>query len=507
MDHLEADRQDPSSAGLLLVFVLITAGVMTHYGAFKWYGLLMMVCALGLAVWLHLRPGLRAVSADGLLLGIVLAFLAAITYTRSGQNEIYEIYRLPGVARPFKHVNAYGMAIRFLATGAFIMALTYLAAAWDRMRWIARGRFFALLLIAVSFRPLILRSAPIPRIDVFVSQTLGAKGLLLKLTPATARNARLKRYAETPSEARTLGKSLNVYSMTFPSPYWSEERLGPRFDRYGKPLRGAWFDHYAYPPSTLYANALSWLAFGDVRMGWAICDLIGALCIYLLAARMSPGPKHRRFRELLTLAFLCMPRSLFVLEQSWTEPLMAAALGVVALVLARPTHPLIRGVALGVFFSSKQYSVLAGPLLLKLRRCRLPAWVVGAIVGVALALPFALWNWDAIWNDLVGFFLKSEGRPDGLSVYAAVKRFGHEIPWWVVAPTWLGGVGFFSWRMKRTLAGMLFSSASVWLFFFMLGKQAFINYWHLILFTLLLAVAATPQEPPAPSEGFHKAAG
>ena len=240
----------------------------------------------------------------------------------------------------------------------------------------------------------------------------------------------------------------------------------------------------------MYANALSWWGFKDVRVLWAVCDLLGALFIYLLARRMNPGEGGRRFCELVTLAFLFLPRSLFVLEQSWTEPLCVATLGGLAVLLAKRTHSVWRGVLLGLFFSSKQYVALAALPLLKLRRCRLSAWVVGAAVGVLLVVPFALWNWEALCHDVLGFFLKSEHRPEALSLAGGLKRHGYELQWWLVTPLWAAGVGFFTWRMKRTLAGMLFATTSIWLVFFLVGKQAFMNYWYLIMYGLLLAAAA-----------------
>jgi hypothetical protein len=39
---------------------------------------------------------------------------------------------------------------------------------------------------------------------------------------------------------------------------------------------------------------------------------------------------------------------------------------------------------------------------------------------------------------------------------------------------------------------MLFAAAGAWMFFFLLGKQAFMNYFYMIAFTLLLAVSASP---------------
>jgi high-affinity Fe2+/Pb2+ permease len=75
-----------------------------------------------------------------------------------------------------------------------------------------------------------------------------------------------------------------------------------------------------------------------------------------------------------------------------------------------------------------------------------------------------------------------------------------ELPAWVSLGVWLAGVAWLTWKMPRTLAGWLFSMATSWLIFFLVGKQAFINYYYFISFTLLLAVAASPQEGVSVSE-------
>jgi len=491
---------------MLLVFVLVGVGSTVHYGAFKWHALILMLVALGVCFRLHLRQRLTSASAEAVLLGLLPVFLAFIACMAVGHNQTLVYYRLPGVVRPYQRYDGYGMAIRILATVGFVLALTYIGLQWRRHSRKVAARFAVLVLIAVSCRVLILKSSPTPVIDVFVSQTTGAKGLLLQLTPESRREA----WAESLTtydgkidrdELWTLSRWHNVYAMVFPSPYWNPEQAGPRFDGEGRLFKQAWFDHYGYPPATVYANALSWWAFRDVRGLWVLCDLIGALCIWTVVRRTRPGPDGRRFGELVTLVFLFMPRSLFIIEQSWTEPLAVASLGVFAVLLLRPASALARGVAMGVLFSGKQYVVLAAPLIWKLRRCKPAAWLAAGLVGIALILPFALWDWSALFHDVLGFFLKSPPRPDALSIYGAFSRYGHEIPWWVVAPLWLAGVAFFTWRMQRTLAGMLFSTASVWLFFFMLGKQAFMNYWYLILYALLLAVAATRRTAPNASPG------
>ena len=247
-----------------------------------------------------------------------------------------------------------------------------------------------------------------------------------------------------------------------------------------------------YPPTSVYLPMVFWYLFGDVRTAWVACDLAAALMIYLLARRMRPG--QNRFHELVTAAFLFLPRSLYVLENAWTEPLMAAALGGLALAMATARGPLLTGCLMGVWLTSKQYVVLAVPLLVRLRRASVNAWLWAAVAGIALTLPFIIWDFRALVSRTLLFFFESPGRADSLSVYGAMARSGVELPAWASVGIWLLGVAWLTWKMPRSLAGWLFSMATSWLIFFLVGKQAFMNYYYFISFTLLLAVAASPRE-------------
>jgi len=489
----------PSSCDILLVLLLVVAGTTVRWGAFSWEGLALMLCATGLCFWLHMRPAsaIQTLDAQGrkereerrggkrspgwaspfsplpsvgqhhclncserpawqgpstesFLAGIVVAFIALICVLKSGRHESMLLDRLPLLGREFRRLNGYGLAIKLLSAGALLIGLSYVTRVEGLLRKLVKCRFALLVVVAVALRVLMLFSTPEPHIDVFISQTEGAKGLL---------------------------EGKNVYAMEFLSPY-----TGART-----------FDHYGYPPAAFYPAFLSWFCFKDVRAGWLLCDLLAAFLMFRLALRVNPGPEHKRFRELLLLAFLFLPRTLFVLEQSWTEPLVLVSLAGFALAVASGRGAGLTGCLLGLWLGSKQYVTVAIPFILKLRRCRTSTWGVAAITGVVLALPFALWDFAALKHDVFDFFLQSRGREDALSIYGALMRHGYQMPWWLVTPIWLAGLAWFTWKMQRHLAGWLFSTAGMWLFFFMLGKQAFMNYFYLIMFTLLLAVAATPQ--------------
>lgn len=276
----------------------------------------------------------------------------------------------------------------------------------------------------------------------------------------------------------------NVYTMIrmkrIPSPYEPD-----------KPIA-----NYAYPPSVIYCNCISWLLFKDVRAAWAILDVLAALLMYALARRCNPGEKGERLCQLLPLTFLFLPRSLFVIEQSWTEPLVVVSMAGFALAAESGRWPALTGGLLGLWLSSKQYVALAIPMILKLRRWRLTTWICAVAVGLALVLPFAVWDFRAMMENVLYFFLKSPARGDALSLYGFAVALGvSPSAGWIGAAAaclWIGALAWFTWKMPRNLPGMLFAAAGMWIFFFLFGKQAFANYFYLVGFTLLLAVAASP---------------
>ena len=99
------------------------------------------------------------------------------------------------------------------------------------------------------------------------------------------------------------------------------------------------FTHFGYPPSVIYCNCVSWLLFKDVRAVWVVFDMLAALLMYLLARRCNPGEQGARLCELLPLTFLFLPRSLFVIEESWTEPLVVVSMAGFALAIHRAAGP------------------------------------------------------------------------------------------------------------------------------------------------------------------------
>jgi len=107
------DGRDVSASAMLLVFVLVAAATSVHWGAFKWRALFLLMCAVGMCVWVH------------------LVFLGTIAHMNAGQNEVFERYVVPGVSHPWKQVNVYGRSIHFLSAVGMVLSLTYVVGRWD----------------------------------------------------------------------------------------------------------------------------------------------------------------------------------------------------------------------------------------------------------------------------------------------------------------------------------------------------------------------------------------
>jgi len=527
----------PSASAILLVFLLYVAGTTCNWGLLSWWGVILVLSAVALAFWFHVRPRWNGPSPEAMLIGIFIACVAANCWLPAGQEQSQVTGQSDmtwAQALASERLTGYGIAVKLSAAAALILGMSYFSRSVTR---IVRWRFPALILIAVAMRLLMMFSTPSPTIDVFYSQAAAGMGL------ANGKNVYQMHFLwpnhtlytieiVRDGAKETISGGLEEFSGAAPGATADDavevnltssgpRHLGYRLARGQKVIavvpfspaatlgikvgdviekivrRPDEFTNYAYPPEVVYCNCISWLLFGDVRALWAVFDVLAALMMYFVARRFNPGAEGARLCELLPLTFLFLPRSLFVIEQSWTEPLMAVTLGAFALGVASGRGSAVTGALLGLWLSSKQYAVLAIPATLKLRRLRPVAWVWTISVGLALVVPFAIWDCHAMMQDIFVFFVKSGGRGDALSLYGLFLTLGVALPpaltGAVVACLWIGGVIWFTRKMPRNLSGMLFAMAGTWIFFFLLGKQAAPNYFHLVDFTLLLAVAASPR--------------
>lgn len=167
-----------------------------------------------------------------------------------------------------------------------------------------------------------------------------------------------------------------------------------------------------------------------------------------------------------------------------------------ATIYAAVRRPRLLPIALGLFLASKQYNVLALPFFGFL----LPSFswkkyarlsLVSVLVAAATLVPFAFWNFRALWHDLVMFHLDQPFRPDAISFAVALPFFLR------IGPLLL--LGFILICVRKTKPNPAIFVAGYGmavLLFFSFGKQAFTNYYFLVCYSFLLAALVVYQTSP-----------
>lgn len=251
---------------------------------------------------------------------------------------------------------------------------------------------------------------------------------------------------------------------------------GPGMVANGRVLEG-----FQYTPLTLVWDLPGYL-FGDVRLSYVLAVIVSALILFAL----SPD-----FRGLGIASFLLLSPLTFMVEsRGFTEPLiyMTLCATVYAAVKKRWWLP----IALGLFLASKQYNVLALPLIAYFvhpLRAKSYWKLTGISVGIAAAtiLPFAVWNPRGLWHDMVLFHLRQPYRLDSLS-------FSVPFPWIMkVGPVLV--LAFVIWAVRagnRSAAMFPAAYGVVLLLFFCTSKQAFPNYYFLAGQAFFISIVSLP---------------
>ena len=314
--------------------------------------------------------------------------------------------------------------------------------------------FPAVLALHLAAGVWMLRASPSPAIDVVTVHRAAIAGLL---------------------------RGRNPYSITFQNIYGPDSPFyNPQAVSGDQVLFG-----YPYPPLSLVLAVPAQLLAGDYRyLELASLVLAGAFIGY---ATRSTNAK------LAAVLFLTTPRIFFVLEQGWTEPVAVLLLALT--VWAGGRRPALASWASGLLLVSKQYLVLAAPIVLRMawKNGRItPTFVVRSLIaGSVVTLPFLLWNPRAFVETVVLLQAREPFRLDSLSLlsWAARAGWGQGSFLWPLAA---GAVAtaFAMWRTPNTPAGAAASVSLSALAAFVFGSKAFCNYYFFVVGALCCTVAA-----------------
>jgi hypothetical protein len=451
----EPGAPEPSAPGLLFAAAALGCALQVNFGQYHPIALVWLTLALPLCVLSVVVRGsalLRALAGKAswvIGVGLSVQFILLLTCSPGATG------RLAGNGAALWPFRAGIVA----AAGLAVVALV-----WKGR--LGRTCLVAMLAVHAAVGAWVLRAAPDPGVDVVLFQRESSRALL---------------------------HGDNPYSITFPNPYADPSKFyGPGVVRDGRLDFG-----YPYPPLSLLLAVPGHL-LGDFRFA----QLAAMTAAGALIALARPG----RLATAAAATLLFTPRGFFVLEAGWTEPFAVLLLAATVYVACR--RPGALPVPLGLLFAVKQYlpiALLLVPLLpvTARQKHRSLAWRAVA-VAAAVTLPLALWDPPAFVRSAALLQFRQPFREDALSYLAGVfHATGWQAPSWVAFALVIPVAAVCLRQCPRTPAGFAAALALVCFVFFAFGKQAFCNYYHLVIGALCCAagtagpVIGSAENPPS----------
>jgi hypothetical protein len=251
---------------------------------------------------------------------------------------------------------------------------------------------------------------------------------------------------------------------------------------------------YVYMPLTLLMTVPGFM-LGDIRY-----SMIAALAIAaLLMGLMRPG----RLGWAAAAGLLFMPRTFYVIDLSWTEPLVVLLL---ALTIFCAIHfPKLTPFAFGLLLASKQHmpvALLLAPLLFGWEwRGLLRAVAYSILTALVVTLPLVLPDVGAFVHSAVLFQLHQPYRPFALSFLVIGYQSAANPPSAIIGLVALiVTVGLVLWRLRPSPANFSAAVAMSYFVFFAFNKHAFMNYYFFVIAALWCSVAALDLPTPAIAE-------
>jgi hypothetical protein len=287
--------------------------------------------------------------------------------------------------------------------------------------------------------------------------------------------------------ANALIHGINPYTIHCPDIYPPE--LSARFYGPGATLNGMVQAGYLYMPLTLFMSLLGSL-LGDCRYASLIAMAISASLI----AYARPG----RFSKIAAAFLLFTPVFPLMLYCAWTDSYVVLMLTVVWFCYCRSKRCL--PYAVGLLFVSKQYMVLITPLALllinrpwRLRDIVAFSWRV-IVAGAIVTLPLALWNIQEFMNSAVLFHFHQPFRWDSMSFLALARS--ENLAQWVWLPFAIAITTMIAivWIDQRHRVNFFFAIGITLILFFAFNKQAFANYYYVVIGSFCCALAAESED-------------
>lgn len=247
---------------------------------------------------------------------------------------------------------------------------------------------------------------------------------------------------------------------------------------------------YSYLPGVALMTTPFKFVLGDVRYAWVACTLLASFLIWRLA-----GP---RFGPALASLITIQPLWVFLIDRAWPEPMAFAAL-CCTVWSVRTRRYAVAILAFGLALATKQTLVVLIPLAAWWPEFGLRRTFHSALVAAGIVLPWLLWDPRGLLHDTVTFHLTLPPRMDALSLQSLLLRHGVHVPIAVSLSVTILAIVFVARLLPRNAFGFALGSALVLLVFDLSFKVAFFNEHSIVLWLVILALAAADSSPTAGS--------
>lgn len=429
---------------LIIIYILLLFGYIFTHGFYSFTGFILILLSFFLLLFLSFK---KSTSTNTLTLFLFFTLMTSLTLT---------LFLYGGLYQQNKTLIIFSqLLIFFLIPFSFLYLKDYSA----RFYFFNKQKFIVFLIVAILLRIFMIISSPHPKIDVFDQLRIGSKELL-----------QLK----------------NPYQLTFPKVYENQIPI-----------------IYAYLPGSAIILAPFSAIFNDHRVALILADLGSALILFLLLKKQKKNLSgdERMVAEIIPLIYLFNPMSLFVIEQSWLDPLMTFFLFLFFYFYLKKRNSLLAFFLLGIALTIKQTLILIIPSLLGLR-LRIPQMVTIFITMAFIIIPFFVWSpkdfifdvtgakQNQIYNlapvkaslNFTGFFYQFIGKDLSVVAHLLVFILFLFIVFTITKKSFLG---FLHNYILITFAATLFFT------------QAFLNYYTFLssLILFLFAASILPEKP------------
>ncbi len=240
-------------------------------------------------------------------------------------------------------------------------------------------------------------------------------------------------------------------------------------------------DFYSYLPGMIFLTLPFVLFFNDPRFAVIAAELLIAFIIYRICRKNND-------RYIFPLLLLNNPISLYMVEQSYTEPIILFLLVLFAWSYFSNKR-FAAFLSFGIALASKQYVVFLLPLIMRLKMDfkKILFIIFGAILTASVFIvPFYIWSPSDFWHDAVLLQLNFSPRYEGLTFFSFLNQFGVTYNSLVGNILIASGLIFVYTRRKITISQFFYLSSYTFLIIFFFNKWAFINYYYLISQLLLV---------------------